>query len=56
MIEPNGNSSIFTVVTYYKFGRLFLKFSKDKVEHILETTEKHMDEEGRNLKRILEGI
>jgi len=56
LIEPNGKDSIFTAVTYYKFGRLFLKFSKDKVEHILETTEKHMEEEGRNLKKILEGI
>ncbi len=54
LIEPKGKNSIFTAVTYYKFGKLFLKFSKDKVEYILETSNKHMEEEGNNLKRILE--
>jgi uncharacterized protein YndB with AHSA1/START domain len=55
LIESNGKSSIFTALTYYKFGRLFLKFSKDKVDYILETSNKHMQEEGKNLKRIVEG-
>ncbi len=54
LIEPNGNKSIFTEVTHYKFGKLFLKFTKDKVDYILKTTEKHMKEEGESLKRILE--
>lgn len=54
LIEPKGKNSIFTAVTYYKFGKLFLKFSKDKVSYILETSNKHMEEEGNNLKRILE--
>lgn len=56
LIESKGKNSIFTAVTHYKFGKLFLKLSKDKAEHILETSEKHMDEEGRNLKKILENI
>ena len=54
LIEPNENKSIFTTVTHYKFGKLFLKFSKDKVDYILKTTEKHMKAEGESLKRILE--
>lgn len=54
LIESNGHNSIFTAVTYYKFGRLFLKFNKERVEYILETTNKHMKEEGENLKKILE--
>jgi uncharacterized protein YndB with AHSA1/START domain len=54
LIEPNGKKSLFTAVTHYKFGKLFLKFNKDKVDNILKTTEKHMKEEGENLKRILE--
>lgn len=54
LIEPKGRNSIFTAVTHYKFGRLFLRFSKDKTDHILETTQKHMKEEAQNLKLILE--
>ena len=54
LIEPKGKSSVFTALTYYKFGRLFLKFSKDKVDYILETSNKHMQEEGENIKNILE--
>ena len=54
LIEPKGKKSIFTAVTYYKFGRLFLKFSKDKVDYILETTQKHMKEEAENIKLILD--
>ncbi|NPV51575.1 MAG: SRPBCC family protein [Candidatus Methanofastidiosum sp.] len=54
LIEPKGKSSVFTALTYYKFGRLFLKFSKDKVEYILQTSNEHMQEEGKNIKKILE--
>jgi len=56
LIEPKGSNSVFTAVTYYKFGKLFLKFNKDKVDYIIETTNKHTREEGENLKKILEGI
>ncbi|HOC77814.1 MAG TPA: SRPBCC family protein [Methanofastidiosum sp.] len=56
LIEPKGKNSIFTALTYYRFGKLFLRLNKDKVDHILETTEEHMKEEGKNLKRILENL
>ena len=53
-IEPKGPNSVFTAVTYYKFGKLFLKFGKKRADKILETTKKHTKEEGENLKKILE--
>ena len=54
LIEPKGSNSVFTAVTHYRFGRLFLKFGKKRVGKILETAKKHIKEEGDNLKRILE--
>ncbi|MCC7573935.1 MAG: SRPBCC family protein [Candidatus Methanofastidiosum sp.] len=55
LIEPQEKNSIFTAVTHYKFGKLFLKFSKGKVDDIIEATQKHTKEERENLKKILEG-
>ncbi|KYC45029.1 MAG: hypothetical protein APG12_01478 [Candidatus Methanofastidiosum methylothiophilum] len=54
IIEPKAKNSIFTAISYYKFGKLFLKFSGDKVDYILETSNKHMQEEGETIKNILE--
>lgn len=53
-IEPKGSNSVFTAITYYKFGRLFLKFGKKRVDKTLEIARKHIKEEGENLKKILE--
>jgi len=33
---------------------MYLKTKKDKVDFILKVAQKHMDEEGENLKKILE--
>jgi len=54
IIESQGNNTIFTAQTYYKFGKLFLLFRKDHVNHMMDVSKKHMDEEGENLKIILE--
>jgi hypothetical protein len=48
------SNSVFTAVTYYKFGRLFLKFGKKRVDKILVIAKKHITEEGENIKTILE--
>ena len=53
IIEPHGNTTIFTAQTYYKFGKLFLMFKKDRAEYMMDVAKKHMDEEGINLKNIL---
>ena len=50
-IEPKGEKScIFTATGYLRAGPLFKKLGK----HQLEATERHMREEGENLKRLLE--
>ena len=52
--KQQGEKTIFTAQTHFKFGRLFLMFKKDAVKEMMEITKKHMDEEGVNLKNILE--
>ena len=51
VIEPKGDSCIFTATLSFRFGWLFSKLAKDRVEAV----KKHMKEEGENLKRLLEG-
>jgi len=50
IIEPKGKSCIFTATLSFRFGWLFSKFAKSRVEAV----KKHMKEEGENLKRLLE--
>lgn len=50
MVEPKGESSIFTATLSFRLGWLFLIFPKGRVEAI----KKHMKEEGENLKDLLE--
>lgn len=50
IMEPKEGSCILTATLTFRFGWLFLKFAKYRVEAI----KKHMKEEGENLKRLLE--
>ncbi|MFX0043633.1 MAG: SRPBCC family protein [Candidatus Hodarchaeota archaeon] len=50
LIEPKNDGSIFTATLSFRMGNTFSKFAKSRVEAI----KKHMKEEGKNLKRILE--
>lgn len=54
VFEPSGENTLFIARTHYKFGRIFLAFKKKTVDEIISLTREHMDEEGDNLKRILE--
>lgn len=54
IIESHGNNTVFTAQTYYKFGKLFLMFKKDHANYMMDVSKRHMDEEGENLKNILE--
>lgn len=54
IIESQGNDTVFTAQTYYKFGKLFLMFKKDHANYMMDVSKIHMDEEGENLKNILE--
>lgn len=50
IIEPKDGSCIFTANLSFRFANIFSKLVKDRVEAI----KKHMREEGKNLKRLLE--
>ena len=49
IIESKRESCIFTATLSFRFAKFFLTFAKNRVEAI----EKHMKEEGENLKRLL---
>jgi hypothetical protein len=50
IIEPKGESCIFTATLSFRLGWLFSRFAKGRVEAIT----KHMKEEGENIKAALE--
>ena len=54
LIEPKGPNSVFTAVTYMRFGRLFQKLLKKHIEDSKKVHDKHVKTEGENLKKILE--
>ena len=49
-IEPKGSKSVFTALNYLKIPSFF----KNRIQSLIEVGEKHVKEEGENLKRILE--
>lgn len=54
LIEPKGSNSVFTAVTYMRFGRIFQKLFKKHIEDSKRIHDKHVRTEGENLKKILE--
>jgi len=50
LIEPKGKSCLFTATLSFRLGWLFSTFAKGRVEAV----KKHMKEEGKNLKKLLE--
>lgn len=54
IIEKKEKSTFFIAKTYLKFGRIFISLKKKTVNEIINLTQKHMNEEGKNLKKILE--
>ena len=54
VFEPKGDHTLFIARTHYKFGRIYFNLRQSKVNEILSLTRKHMDEEGDNLKKLLE--
>lgn len=53
-IEPKGQTSIFTAITYVRAGYLLRKVLPQTMDTIIEAGKKHMSEEGVNLKQFLE--
>ncbi len=54
-IEPKGQNSVFTAITYMRFWRLFRVLFKKGMEKLRRVHDKHVGAEGENLKNILEG-
>jgi hypothetical protein len=54
LIEPKGSSSVFTAITYLRAGNLLYKLSRKHMERHVDIHNKHVREEGENLKAILE--
>ena len=50
IIEPKGDQCVFTATMCFRFGRLLSKLVRSR----LEMLKRHMREEGKNLKRLLE--
>ncbi|MFC1786805.1 SRPBCC family protein [Halobacteriota archaeon] len=54
LIEPKGSNSVFTAITYMRAGSLLSKIFKKGMKTLIEAHDKHVGEEGENLKKILE--
>jgi len=50
IFEPKGNSCVFTAINHFRIPSLFNK----RLLSLVAATEKHMKEEGENLKKIIE--
>jgi len=49
-IEPKGSKTVFTALTHLKYP----SFSEKHIHRVIEVGEKHVREEGENMKKILE--
>jgi hypothetical protein len=54
LIEPRDGSCVFTASGVLRVGRLAKLLARNKLEKGLSSVRKHMQEEGENLKRLLE--
>lgn len=54
LFEPRNSTTIFTAITYMRFGKLFSKLFKKNMEKLIEVHDKHTWAEAQNLKKILE--
>jgi uncharacterized protein YndB with AHSA1/START domain len=53
-IEPKSSNSVFTAINYLRAEGLYRRIARKTMETAIEASRKHMKEEGKNLKRILE--
>ena len=54
-IEPKGSNTVFTAISYIRAGHLFKKLFKKGMTKLFEEHNRHVGEEGENLKNLLEG-
>ncbi|UCE06283.1 MAG: SRPBCC family protein [bacterium] len=54
LIEPKGSNSVFTAISYLRAGKFLRRVFKKEMEIKIAMHNKHVKEEGENLKKILE--
>ena len=54
LIEPTNSHTTFTAITHMRAGHLFKKLFKKGMEKLIEEHNRHVGEEGENLKKLLE--
>ena len=53
-IEPKGSNTVFTAISYLRAGHLYKKLFKKGMKNLITEHNRHVSEEGENLKKILE--
>jgi uncharacterized protein YndB with AHSA1/START domain len=54
LITPKGSNTVFTAITHMRAGHLYQKLFKKSMKKIIMAHDKHVAEEGENLKALLE--
>lgn len=54
LIESKNSTTVFTAMSYLRAGELFYKIARKEMDRKVFMHNKHVKEEGENLKRILE--
>lgn len=54
LIEPVDTGSVFTAITYMRFGGIYERFFKKDLEILIKSHDKHVGIEGENLKKVVE--
>jgi len=53
--ETKGENTEFTAISYFRAGHLYKKLFKKGMKNLITEHNRHVGEEGENLKKILEG-
>ena len=53
--ETKGENTVFTAISYIRAGHLYKKLFKKGMKNLITEHNRHVGEEGENLKKILEG-
>lgn len=56
LIEPKGKQTTFTAISIIRAGYLLKKLFKKSMNNLIQEHNRHVGEEGENLKKLLEGV
>ena len=54
LIEPKGTNTVFTAISYIRAGYLYKKLFKKGMNNLIKEHNRHVSEEGENLKKLME--